>query len=433
MKIMHTSDWHVGKVLKGRDRHDEHAAVLGSIVRIARAEDVDLVLVAGDLFDSAAPSPKAQGLVMRTLLALGQDGRHVVAIAGKHDSPALLDAVYQPALGQAGLHVLGTPKRPSRGGTLTLRTRTAGTFKVAALPFLSRRQAARAAEALPKELSEHATDYPSQIAAMVRVLTQGFTPDAVNVVLTHAALHGGRHGGEREAQASLAHGLPPGMFPPSAHYAALGHLHQQQEIPGPCPIFYCGSPLAVDFTDTQNAASVLIISAEPGARADIRAVPVTGGRPLQELRGTLDEVIAAGERTGDAYLRVVLDEPGRAGLADLVRDKLPNALEVVLDEARSPRPGSRGVTGTTRIGRNPLDVFGDYLGQQNIADPRLSELFAELLAAVSGADGAVESGSTDTETAHAEAAQATTEASGEPEAGEAAAEQGAAGPAAGEA
>src|SRR5579859_1326276 len=100
MRILHTSDWHVGKVLKGRDRHDEHVAVLGSLVRAAREHEADLVLVAGDLFESTAPNPRAQGLVMRTLLDLRQDGRQVVAIAGNHDNAALFDAVYRPALGQ---------------------------------------------------------------------------------------------------------------------------------------------------------------------------------------------------------------------------------------------------------------------------------------------------------------------------------------------
>src|SRR6516165_4464069 len=123
MKLLHTSDWHVGKVLKGRDRHDEHVAVLRSIVQAARDEDVDLVLVAGDLFETAAPTAKAQGLVVRTLLALREDGRQVVAIAGNHDNPNLLDAVYRPLLGELGLHVLGTPKRPESGGTLALHTR----------------------------------------------------------------------------------------------------------------------------------------------------------------------------------------------------------------------------------------------------------------------------------------------------------------------
>ena len=105
MKILHTSDWHVGKVLKGRDRLEEHEAVLRSIIQIARDEDVDLVLIAGDLFETAAPNARAQGLVMRTLLALREDGRQVVAIAGNHDNQNLLDAVYRPALGELGLHV----------------------------------------------------------------------------------------------------------------------------------------------------------------------------------------------------------------------------------------------------------------------------------------------------------------------------------------
>ena len=100
MRILHTSDWHVGKVLKGRDRHDEHVAVLRSLVQVARNEDVDLVLIAGDVFETAAPTAKAQGLVMRTLLALREDGRQVVVIAGNHDNASLLDAVYRPVLGE---------------------------------------------------------------------------------------------------------------------------------------------------------------------------------------------------------------------------------------------------------------------------------------------------------------------------------------------
>jgi exonuclease SbcD len=378
MKILHTSDWHIGQVLKGRDRYDEHAAVLGSILQITRTEDVDLVLVAGNLFDTAAPSAKAQGLVMRTLLALGESGRLVIAIAGDRDSPTLLEAVYRPALAQAGVHVLGGPRRPRRGGLLRLRTRAGEPVNVAALPFLSRQQAAQAAEALPPNLAEHALDYSSQIAAMVQVLTEGFTPDAVNLVMTHARLLG------TPSSADLS-SLPPDMLPPSAQYAALGHLHQQQEISGPCPIFYCGSPLAVDFEDIQNVPSVLIVSAELTSRATTRAVPVTGSRALRTLRGTLDEVIAAGKQADDAYLRVELAEPARAGLGDLVRDKLPNALEVVLDNEHQPEAVASGGQRVTQIGRRPLDVFGDYLAEQNIIDPRLDKLFAELLTQVAPA------------------------------------------------
>jgi DNA repair protein SbcD/Mre11 len=388
MKILHTSDWHVGKVLKGRDRHDEHVAVLRSIVQTAREEDVDVVLVAGDLFEAAAPTAKAQGLVVQTLLALREDGRQVVAIAGNHDNQSLLDAVYRPLLGELGLHVLGTPKRPDSGGMLALRTRGGEAVNVAALPFLSHRYAVRAAEIMLREFAEHALDYTRRVSEIVRLLTAGFTADAVNLVVAHATLLGGRRGGgEREVQTSLDYELPASMFPVTAHYVALGHLHRQQEIDGPCPIFYSGSPLPIDFGEEANEPAALIVAAALGIRADTRPVPVAGGRSLRTLRGTLDQVIADGEQAGDAYLRVVLAEPGRAGLGDLVRDKLPNTLEVMLDDAHRPRPGARSGDPHSRTGRSPQELFGDYLSEQNIDDPRIPAMFAQLLDEVTGASG----------------------------------------------
>jgi DNA repair protein SbcD/Mre11 len=388
VQILHTSDWHVGKVLKGRDRHDEQVAVLGSIVAAARNQNVDLVLVAGDLFETAAPTAKSQGLVMRTLLSLREDGRQVVVIAGNHDNASLLEAVYRPVLGELGLHVLGMPKRPDSGGTMILRTRQGETARVAALPFLSKRYAVRAAEIVFHEFAEHALDYAQRVRAIVDQLTEGFTADTVNVIMAHATLLGGRRGGgEREVQTSFDYELPASMFPPTAHYVALGHLHRQQEIPGPCPVFYSGSPLAIDFGEEANEPGALLVTAEPGIRADATSIPIAGGRRLRTLRGTVEQVIEEGEQAGDAYLRVVLAEQGRAGLGDLVRDKLPNTLEVLLDEAHRPQPGGRDGDRPSRAGRSPLDLFGDYLAEQNIDDPRITAMFADLLDEVTGAAG----------------------------------------------
>jgi exonuclease SbcD len=366
--------------------------VLGSIVATAREEDVDLVLVAGDLFETSAPTAKSQGLVMRTLLALAENGRPVVVIAGNHDNQSLLDAVYRPALGQLGLHVLGLPKRPESGGVITLPTQKREMVRVAALPFLSHRFAVRAAEIVMHEFAEHSLDYARQVAAMVRLLTSEFTDDAVNVVMAHATLLGGRRGGgEREVQTSLDYELSASVFPSSAHYVALGHLHRQQEIPGPCPVFYSGSPLPIDFGEEANEPVVLVVDAEPGIRADARRVAVTGGRRLRTLRGTLDQVIEEGEQAGDAYLRVILAEASRAGLGDEVREKLPNTLEVLLDDAHRQRPGTHdgGRSGQpSRAGRSPVQLFGEYLSQEGVADPRITDMFAELLDEVtSGAQG----------------------------------------------
>jgi exonuclease SbcD len=100
---------------------------------------------------------------------------------------------------------------------------------------------------------------------------------------------------------------------------------------------------------------------------------------LRTLRGSLDQVIAEGEQAGDAYLRVILAESARAGLGDLVREKLPNALEVQLDEAHRPTPGTHGSAKPSRAGRTPLQLFGDYLKEQDVADERVERMFAELL------------------------------------------------------
>ncbi|HEY0640998.1 MAG TPA: exonuclease SbcCD subunit D [Pseudonocardiaceae bacterium] len=378
MKILHTADWHVGKVLKNQPRLDEHKAVLADLVRLADAEDVDLVIVAGDLFETSTPGPEAQGLVMRTLLRLRADGRHVVVLGGNHDNLGLVDRVYRPVLGELGVHVVGHPRRPDRGGTLALRTRGGEPASVAVLPFLSYRFAVRAAEVVLHQSAQHATDYWRRIKQFVDVLTAGFADDTVNVVTTHGTLLGGRRGGgERDVQTLLGYELPATVFPSSAHYVALGHLHRHQEIDGPCPIAYSGSPIALDFGEEANEPVALVVTATPGTRASIRPVPLRGGRPLRTLHGTLEQVIAEGAEAGDAFLRVVLAQKAAAGLADQVRAALPNVLEVQLDPEFRPRP--EGTAGPRRAGRTPTELFDAYLAEQNVDDPRVAALFAELL------------------------------------------------------
>ncbi|HEX4704067.1 MAG TPA: exonuclease SbcCD subunit D [Pseudonocardiaceae bacterium] len=390
MKILHTADWHVGKVLKNRPRHDEHRAILADLVRIADEQDVDVVVVAGDLFETATPNPQAQSLVMKTLLTLRADGRHVVVLAGNHDNPRLVDEVYRPVLGELGLHVLGYPKRPDDGGTLSITTRSGETAKVAVLPFLSYRFAVRAAEVILHESAQHSMDYARKIGLFLDLLCAGFTPDTVNLVTTHGTLLGGRRGGgEREGQTLLGYELPATLFPAGAHYAALGHLHRYQQIDGPCPIAYSGSPLVLDFGEQDNEPMALIVHATPDSRASIHPVPVHGGRPLRTLRGTLDQVVAEGrdvQGSGveDCFFRVVLAQQASAGLADRVREQIPNVLEVQIDEQFRPKPAGQRRAGPSRLGRSPTDLFADFLAESNVDDARVANLFAELLDEVTG-------------------------------------------------
>src|SRR5690606_805639 len=123
--------------------------------------------------------------------------------------------------------------------------------------------------------------------------------------------------------------VPPQAFPPSAQYVALGHLHQPHQIPGPCPIWYCGSPLHLDFGEVErDHKAVLVVEAEPGLPASVRPVDLTRGRPLRTVRASVAELEDRVATLGDAHLRVVLTDPQRAGLADEVRDRFPNAVDV---------------------------------------------------------------------------------------------------------
>jgi hypothetical protein len=167
LRILHTSDWHVGKVLKGQPRLDEQTAVLAELVAIARAEQPDLVLVAGDLFDSGAPTPAATRLVTGALTALRGTGAEVVAIAGNHDNGPALDAL-RPWAEAAGITLRGTVR--SKEDHIV----KGDGWQLVALPFLSQRYAVRATELFELSAAEATQTYADHLARMVAALTEEF-------------------------------------------------------------------------------------------------------------------------------------------------------------------------------------------------------------------------------------------------------------------
>jgi DNA repair protein SbcD/Mre11 len=379
VRILHTSDWHVGKVLKGQSRELEHKAVLSEIVDIAREAQPDLVLVAGDLFDSATPAPAATRLVTGALSALRDTGAIVVAIAGNHDNGAALDAL-RPWAEAAGVTLRGrvtTADEHKLSGTTT----AGEPWRLVALPFLSQRYAVRATELFELSAAEATQTYADHLRRMVGVLTADFGEDAVNLITTHLTVVGAKTGGgEREAHTIQAYAVPATIFPASAHYVALGHLHREQQVPGAAPVRYCGSPLAIDFGEGDNTPGVTIVEAAPRATAKTRHVPVTAAVPLRTVRGTLHEL--AELDTGEAWLRVYVREQPRAGLREQVQELLPRALEVRVDPDLLP-DSRAGASPATRAGRTPTDLFAEYLDSRGHADDLVRALFAELYDEVS--------------------------------------------------
>ncbi len=383
MRFLHTADWHVGKTLKGHSRLDEQEQVLREIVAIARSHEVDAVLVAGDLYDTAAPSAQAQQLVIRTLLGLANTGAQVIAIAGNHDHAPTLDA-YRPLAGAAGITLVGTVRAAGKGGVVRFTARSTGEpVNLAVLPFLSQRYAVRAAELVTRTPGENTNAYDQHLRDILAALTAGFADDAVNIVMAHlTVLNGTFGGGERAAQSIFEYAVPAAIFPIEAHYVALGHLHRRQRMDAPCPVHYSGAPLAVDFGEQENTPVVCLVDASPGTPASVVDIPITSGRRLRTLRGTVAElsVLAATvgpDALGDAYLRVWVREPARAGLREEVTALLPNALEVRIDpEFAAPVTASRPATGG--VDRSPAELFAEYLASRTIDDPRVEELFRRL-------------------------------------------------------
>ena len=376
MRLLHTGDWHLGKVLKGQTRFDEHTAVLTEMVAIAASEQVDAVLVAGDLFESAAPTPDAQRLAWTTLLDLRATGAEVLVIAGNHDHPELFEAV-RPVFAASGIRMLGRLARGDDGGVVEFTVGSGERLRVACLPFCSQRSIVRAEQLMSLDVAEQVGEYSDRMSKLVAALTDGFTTDAVNVVLAHAYVLGGRlGGGEREAQTINDYAMRATSFPVGASYVALGHLHRYQRIPGPCPIYYAGSPIAVDFGEERDDKGVAIVDVTVGKPAAVSQRVLTSARTLATTRGTAAEVIAVANAQPDAWWRAMITEPARAGLADDVRAAAPNVLEVRLDAMAAGRAGQ---TAERRQGRSPRELFASYLDQQQIVDDRLIGLFDELL------------------------------------------------------
>jgi DNA repair protein SbcD/Mre11 len=379
MRFLHTSDWHVGKTLKGRSRLDEQREVLGEIVRITRERQPDAVLIAGDLYDSAAPGAAAQRLVVDALLALARTGAEVVAIAGNHDHAATLDA-YRPLAGAAGITLVGAVRGPSNGGVLKFRARSSGEPVVlAVLPFLSQRYAVKAAELVEHVPHELGGRYDEMVRAVLAGLTAEFADDAVNLVMTHLTITGGTFGGgERMAQSIFDYSVPASVFPAQAHYVALGHLHRRQTLPAPCPVVYCGAPLGVDFGEQDNVNVVCLVEAAPGTPAKVTDIPITAGRRLRTVRGTVAELAAQATEVGDDHLRVWVCEPSRAGLRDEVLEVLPNALEVRIDPDFVASTHESRPTSGPAVERSPGELFAEFCAGRSVSDPRVAALFARL-------------------------------------------------------
>jgi exonuclease SbcD len=371
VKILHTSDWHVGRSIRGRSRADEHRAVLAEITSIADDSAVDVVLVAGDLFDTGSPSPESEAIVFQALLDLA-DIAPVVAVAGNHDNPRRFAAL-EPLLSLGRISIGSGLRRPDEGGVIDI---PGIDCRVALVPWTSQRGIVKADDLMDLDPDDHGLRYSGRMELILAALCQGMTTSTVNVVLSHMMVHGaGEAGSERQAHI-FGYAVPPAAFPSTLSYVALGHLHRQQRIPHAAPTWYAGSPLQLDFGEVEDRKGVLLVEAEPGLPSKVTAIPLESGRRLGVVRGTVAQIESAIEGSDADLLKVYVEEPSRAGLATEIRDLSERIVDVVIaaTERHEDAHESQG-----RLERPEDQVFAEYLSSKNIEDPAVVGLFRELL------------------------------------------------------
>ncbi|MDI9261075.1 exonuclease SbcCD subunit D [Alicyclobacillus sendaiensis] len=351
MRILHTADWHFGKTLEGRDRAPEQWQFIEELAAICDDEAVDLVLMAGDVYQTVNPSAEAEEMFYHALHRLAAGGRRgVVIIAGNHDHADRIRAPRWLA-DSLGIALVGLPKddiRPTEardggvwrpfGGVSVLEIAVpscAHRARIAAVPYPSE---SRLGEVLSESLEEGEMrrSYSERLASWYADLARHFRPDTVNLLVSHVYVAGGiESDSEIQIQVGGAYAVDPSAFPASAQYVALGHLHRPQEMKGPdgVPIRYAGSPLAYSFSEAGQQKSVTLVEAEPGQRARWREIPLAAGRPLVRWRASsLDEVRAWLEEGRDegAWIDLEVRVEAEMALRDIqeLREARPHLVHI---------------------------------------------------------------------------------------------------------
>lgn len=378
MRILHTSDWHLGRTLHGEDLHAHHAAFLDHLVEVVRERAVDVVLVAGDVYDRAVPGVPTVRLLSDALGRLSALAT-VVVTPGNHDSAARLG--FASALLRDGLRILASTETLDVPVVLEDAD---GPVAFYGVPYLDP-DAVRATLAAPGAAPLPRSHEAVMGAAMDRVRADAAgRPGTRVVVAAHAFVTGAEPSeSERDIRVGGFDQVPASLFA-GADYVALGHLHGAQEVraagpDAPAPharaprIRYSGSPLAFSFGERRHRKSSALVELAADGSTTVELIPAPVPRRLAEVTGTLAEITDGRHADlADAWLRVhVTDAAHPAHLVARVREALPHALVVLHEpEGRVEGVRSRIVDATT----DPLEVAADFVEYATGAAPTDAEL-----------------------------------------------------------
>jgi len=391
MRLLHTSDWHLGRSFHGASLLDEQAEALDRIVELAREGVVDLVVIAGDLYDRAIPPAEAVSLFTETLARLRSAGIAVVAIAGNHDSHVRV-SVYDPLLSALGVTIRGAVSRAAEP-VLVLPAAGGAAVAVYPLPYLEpvvdgpRLLAAPAPEGCDSA-EEVALELPSGAPARfshevtTRLALQGIRRDLErrqgtrSVLVAHTFVAGGQGSdSERELSVGQVDRVSVETFA-GFDYVALGHLHGSQQLDGP-RLAYSGTPLPYSFSEERHRKSVRIVELAADGTPAVEVVPLGVGRSLQTIEGTLATLCSdpSFEGAREARVRAILtDEALPLQAMARLRERFPHAVELRHQPPAVERSSGDERSRRIREARSPLELAGLFLADQQGRPATAAEL-----------------------------------------------------------
>lgn len=393
MRLLHVSDWHIGATLGRLSREADHVAVLDEIVGIAIEQRPHLILHTGDLFDSARPPVESMRLGLDALQRLSEIAP-VVVLAGNHDSRPLLRL-----FNQIVAFTTTTPRiqfvadviRPESGGIVEFPGADGEVLRLASMPFLHPNALVDVFDTPPEGWTGK---YADSIRVLQDMYRRAFERDHdnsrhINLYAAHLHVSGAVLAkSERAVHVSEDYAVDAQALPPVS-YAAFGHIHKPQALPGVVPGRYAGSPIQLDYGEEGETKTVVLVEARPGASAQPKVIELTCGRPLVRLSGTLEELAArASEYQRPMILTVTVntDEP-ETGLVEQVSALFPNA-DLHLLHNRVSEQGHQAVRleSETEGDLDFRELFKDFLGGRTglgrKQSDRLSSLFERILGSV---------------------------------------------------
>jgi exonuclease SbcD len=404
MRMLHTSDWHLGQHFMGKSRQAEHQALIDWLVVQIDAHAVDAVLVAGDIFDTGAPPSYARELYSELVVKLHRAGVSLLLLGGNHDSVAtlgesravlaFLSATVVAAVGDPAEHVMVLPRRGGQG--------EAGCI-VCAVPFIRprdvlRSQAGQSAEDKQQSMQAAIQAYYQAVVEAGRARQAALQHELGRVVPLIATGHLTTVGASsnesvREIYVGSLDAFPTAAFPP-VDYIALGHIHKPQKVGGLEHIRYCGSPIALGFDEARQQKEMLLVDLDETGLVAVTALSVPRFQALVSVSGNLLSLAsaiataaAAGTAEKPVWLEVTVAEDDY--LSDLPEriGAMTQGLPVEVLRVRRQRAGSPATLAGELIATLD-DVFARRLAAENLApelQQALSQRYREVVASLTGA------------------------------------------------